>query len=157
MLWMHQRQLSRTLRNRLIGTKRALPENDRSTTRTPKQADKRFLAHDILRALGKTPADDVQVQHTKLRAIMETENEQPPPLVLQRVSSNEPSAQSTPASSSLEPSSAGESIVPSLVTDLAMFLPPLPPPDVDVKRLLDLLGHEATVDQSRNSESQEWR
>jgi hypothetical protein len=37
--------------------------------RTPKQADKRFMAHDILRALGKTPLDDDCVRVAKRRAM----------------------------------------------------------------------------------------
>ncbi|KAJ7360898.1 hypothetical protein DFH08DRAFT_931187 [Mycena albidolilacea] len=37
--------------------------------RTPKEADKRFMAHDILRALGKTPLDDDCVRVAKQRAM----------------------------------------------------------------------------------------
>ncbi|KAK7062224.1 hypothetical protein R3P38DRAFT_691380 [Favolaschia claudopus] len=93
-----------------LGVKRPFPGSDGPAVRTPKQADKRFLAHDVLRALGKSPADDVYVQYTKKRAIEEQESH---PIVPQRVSSNEPSAKSTPAPSSHEDSSAAESRIPS--------------------------------------------
>ncbi|KAJ7853663.1 hypothetical protein B0H14DRAFT_3653630 [Mycena olivaceomarginata] len=66
--------------------------------RTPKQADKRFMAHDILRALGKTPLDDDCVQYAKRRA-MESSQVEEEPVVMARISSNEPFVKSTPPTS----------------------------------------------------------
>ncbi|KAJ7792535.1 hypothetical protein B0H14DRAFT_3563032 [Mycena olivaceomarginata] len=67
--------------------------------RTPKQADKRFMAHDILRALGKTPLDESdRVQYAKRRA-MESSQVEEEPVVMARISSNESSVKSTPPTS----------------------------------------------------------
>ncbi|KAJ7265492.1 hypothetical protein B0H12DRAFT_200734 [Mycena haematopus] len=108
--------------------KRALPGDGGPAVRSPKDADKRFLAHDILRALGKAPQDDDRVRYAKRQAV-EAPRKQEPPLVLQRISSNEPSAKSTPPSSesgSPSPDSPPPSVsvpVPAPVPRVPLFLP----------------------------------
>ncbi|KAF7335359.1 hypothetical protein MSAN_02346700 [Mycena sanguinolenta] len=87
----------------LVGAQtQALPNGGAPLVPTPKDADKRFLAHDILRALGKVPADDDRVRYAKRRAL-EAPVQKQEPLVLQRISSNEPSAKSTPSESGSSP------------------------------------------------------
>ncbi|KAF7352332.1 hypothetical protein MVEN_01196900 [Mycena venus] len=103
------------------------------TGRTPKDADKRFLAHDILRALGKHTfaGDDDRVRYAKRRAL-EPPEEAEEPLVLQRISSNEPSAKSTSASAS---SSRSTSPLPAVPVPPLPFqrLPLFMPPDRSVQ------------------------
>ncbi|KAJ7228168.1 hypothetical protein GGX14DRAFT_412152 [Mycena pura] len=72
-----------------------------ATPRTPKTADKRFMAHDVLRALGKAhlyAADDDSVRYAKRRAVESPKPELAPDPATVR--SNEASARTTPSSRS---------------------------------------------------------
>lgn len=117
--------------------KRALHEGDR--TRTPKDVDKRFMAHDILRALGKRhlfAADEDSVRYAKRRAL-----EAPAPaeevavFVVQRpINSNESSAKTTPvASRSPTPAQRVPLFLPDNSTPLSFARPELPAPPIPRK------------------------
>ncbi|KAJ6560329.1 hypothetical protein B0H19DRAFT_113816 [Mycena capillaripes] len=108
--------------------KRALP--DGAAPRTPKDADKRFMAHDILRALGKVhmfAQDDDSVRYAKRRALeapAPVQEPQPQPLVLRPIHSNESSAKTTPVSSRrTSPLPSVPVVVPLAAPRVPLFLP----------------------------------
>ncbi|KAJ6515354.1 hypothetical protein C8R45DRAFT_956237 [Mycena sanguinolenta] len=106
-----------------------LPNGGAPRMRTPKDADKRFLAHDILRALGKTPADDDRVRYAKRRALEAPLQKEP--LVLQRISSNEPSAKSTSSASQSGSPSPPPSPPPAVARSVPQRVPLFLPSDAD--------------------------
>lgn len=106
--------------------KRVLSNSD--SGRSPHDADKRFLAHDILRALGKGhlfAADEESLRYAKRRALEAPEPTSAmfvaAPFVPRRVGSNESSAKTTPASS------RSPSVAPA-PQRVPLFLDSSPPP-----------------------------
>ncbi|KAJ7802735.1 hypothetical protein B0H14DRAFT_3779799 [Mycena olivaceomarginata] len=102
--------------------------------RTPKQADKRFMAHDILRALGKTPLDDDRIQYKKRRA-MESSQVEEEPIVMARISSNEPSVKSTLSTSPLGSRTGTPAPSMPVPVSLPMPVPPWQPPIEEIAML----------------------
>ncbi|KAJ7129199.1 hypothetical protein C8R44DRAFT_72406 [Mycena epipterygia] len=106
--------------------KRVLSNSD--SGRSPHDADKRFIAHDILRALGKGhlfAADEESLRYAKRRALEAPEPASSmfvaAPFVPRPVGSNESSAKTTPASSRSPSVASAPQRVP-------LFLDSSPPP-----------------------------
>ncbi|KAJ6561457.1 hypothetical protein DFH09DRAFT_1159994 [Mycena vulgaris] len=112
----------------------APPANrDLTSTRNPKDVDKRFIAHDVLRALGKGDlyASEDSVRYAKRRALEASEFAEPSPFVARPIHSNESSAKTTPAPSRSPSVPLAAQRVPSVplaAQRVPLFLPPSSPP-----------------------------